>query len=163
MNSTYEHGCVEDDDEQDRYTDKTDLEANRERQADVAAANARRSRGPRTPPPSPAGKYRIPHIPMGVEQHGPVSAPWTLAQVAAIERWQTFEAVHTLTCQYHGEQALDVTPGALYCARSGCEYRQTWVPATVLSPAAPPACMYPRACTHNGGCVAEPPCTASHD
>jgi hypothetical protein len=49
--------------EQDRYANKSDHEANLERQADVAAANARRGSGPRTPAPAPAGEYRIPIIP----------------------------------------------------------------------------------------------------
>lgn len=67
------------------------------------------------------------------DETDPISAPWTPEQVAAIERWQIRENVHPLTCEYHGAQALDVTPDALYCAWGVCHYRQTWVPAAVVN------------------------------
>lgn len=60
---------------------------------------------------------------MGVDM---IEAPWTDAQVANLNRWQSCGHVHPFTCPNHhqGSRDLIAKTDGWHC--TGCEYTQTW-------------------------------------
>lgn len=62
-----------------------------------------------------------------------IKAPWTLEQVAALNRWQSNDHVHPFTCgsgNRKDERHMD-KEGVLLATASGwvcpyCDYRQDW-------------------------------------
>ena len=57
--------------------------------------------------------------------------PWTTAQVAALQRWQTRGDVHPFTCPNHSDVPLTPHPEGWRC--EACDYRQTWAHAFMLT------------------------------
>lgn len=55
-----------------------------------------------------------------------INAPFTDAQIAKINNFQTAGIVHEFTCPNDGAGLIAETRG-MVCPTAGCDYRQTWV------------------------------------
>ena len=67
---------------------------------------------------------------------GRIAAPWTAAQVDALNRWQRNNLVHEFTC---GNEHCDGGDRTLVATRRGwicchCDYRQDWAHAFMCHP-----------------------------
>lgn len=56
-----------------------------------------------------------------------LDAPWTQAQVDAINAWQKQPHIHPFTCREHPDYSLHACSSELYCPVPGCTYDQRWV------------------------------------
>ena len=63
---------------------------------------------------------------------GPARAPWTEAEVAALERWQNNPRLHALSCIDHSSIPMLVRSTHLLCDVPTCTYTQHWVPGVCL-------------------------------
>jgi hypothetical protein len=65
-------------------------------------------------------------------------APWTPAQIAALERRQRAQHLHPYTCAEHSNVPLVPAGQGWVCAVAGCAYRQDWAHADDAAGAWPP-------------------------
>ena len=62
-----------------------------------------------------------------------IEAPFSDAQNAAIEGWQSDDTVHPMTCGYESShQPLVARESGLYCVDGDCDYWQSWAPRPVV-------------------------------
>ncbi len=55
-----------------------------------------------------------------------IYAPFTDAQVRALQTWQETPALHPFTCSTHSETALLASSDGWHCPVEGCTYTQNW-------------------------------------
>ena len=55
-----------------------------------------------------------------------IRAPWTVAQVIALNGWQYRDDVHPYTCLHHSDTRLLATTAGWVCPHRDCDYRQDW-------------------------------------
>jgi len=65
--------------------------------------------------------------------NGWVVAPWSVAQVDALNRWQQADAVHSFTCgnDHAGDKSLVATKDGWICLH--CDYKQIWAHESMLT------------------------------
>lgn len=65
-----------------------------------------------------------------------ISAPWTDAQVEALNYYQVSGAFHPFTCYVHSDVPLLATTAGWVCISPTCDYTQGWAHASMADRAA---------------------------
>lgn len=55
-----------------------------------------------------------------------ITAPFTAAQVEALNDFQRWGRMHPFTCPQHSDEALEARTDGWHCTHPGCGYTQDW-------------------------------------